>query len=107
PVEFLFIDFQTGVRKKFGRELFDCETDGIRGAGKPSISKRGSSPVPSPEGNRLCLAPGGKQLSHDAVIERSHSGLRYRQHRILTLQRVKAETAPRACAADAGGFGHP
>jgi hypothetical protein len=45
PVEYLFIDFQTGVRKKFRWELFDCETDGIRGAGKPSVPKRVSSPV--------------------------------------------------------------
>src|SRR5712692_1606874 len=73
-VEYLLIDFQAGVWKKFRWELFDCETDSIRGTRESSVANRVSWPAPSaPRRSQLYLAPGGKQFRLDAVVKRGHA----------------------------------
>jgi hypothetical protein len=50
-VEDLRVDFQARLRKKLGRELLDCETDGIRGAGKSPVADESPPELSSRVGN--------------------------------------------------------
>src|SRR6266446_4449754 len=63
------IDFQIGVQKKLRWELLDCETDGVRGAGKSPV------PIglpPACGGEQLWLARGGEQFRFGSVIKSGH-----------------------------------
>jgi len=48
PVEYLFIDFQTGVRKKFRWELFDAKRMASAALANRPYPRGEASPVPSP-----------------------------------------------------------
>jgi hypothetical protein len=73
-VEYQFINFQAGIRKKFGRKLLDREPDSVRGAGKSSVANR-FSPEPSALGwEQLSFTPCGEQFRHCAVIKRNIRG---------------------------------
>jgi len=66
------IDFQIGVQKKLRWELLDCETDGVRGAGK-SLVPIGLPPGPPARGGeQVWLAPGGQQFRFGSVIKSGH-----------------------------------
>src|SRR6516225_9875799 len=62
-VESLLIDFEVRPYEKFGRQFFDCKSDGISGFGKTPVAHRPVSPATAR----------GKKLGRGGVVKAANA----------------------------------